>query len=307
MTSLFEVVGRNQAMVRLIASKNSPKMLFIGGVAGMVGSTVLACRATLKVEEVLHETQRDISITHHIRANHEEQYSERDRQKDTAIIYVRSTAKVALLYAPAVIVGGISIAALTKSHNILEERNAALMAAYAALDKGFREYRARVVDRYGEDVDREMRYETEVVATEDAKGKPKTELRIGPGGASIYAKFFDEGSRNWHSDPEINKIFLRNQQNWANDKLHARGHLFLNEVYEMLDLPHTKAGAIVGWISGPEGKDNYVDFGVFGPDGGHMVREFINGREGSVLLDFNVDGVIFDKLPSVKEAIARWR
>jgi len=306
MTSLFETLGRNKAMLGLIANKNSPKMLFVGGVAGMVGSTVLACRATLKVEQVLHETQRDISITHHIRDQHEDQYSENDRKKDTAIIYVRSSAKIALLYAPAVIVGGISIAVLTKSHNLLEERNIALMAAYSALDKGFREYRSRVVERYGEDVDREMRYDTEIVASDDAKGKAKTTVRVSPDSPSIYAMFYDEGSRNWSPDPEINKLFLKNQQNYLNDLLRVRGHVMLNEVYDRLDLPQTKAGAIVGWMMNSEDGDHYIDFGVFGRDGSDRIRDFMNGREGAVLLDFNVDGVIFDKLPEVKEAI-RWR
>lgn len=304
MTSLFENLSRNRAMLELIAKKNSPKVLFVGGVVGMVGTTVLACRATLKVQEVLEGTERDIMVSHAVRDQHPDQYSESDRQKDSVIIYARSAGKITMLYAPSIILGTISIAALTKSHNILQERNAALMAAYAALDKGFKAYRSRVIEKYGEDQDREFRYETEVVASGSGKTK-KTQVRIAQDGPSVYAVFYDEYSPNWSREPEINKIFLKNKQNYVNDLLRARGHVFLNEVYHELGLPHTKAGAVVGWIMGEDG-DNYIDFGVFTNDAEPRVRDFVNGREGSILLDFNVDGVIFDKLPEIKEAV-RWR
>ena len=89
-------------------------------------------------------------------------------------------------------------------------------------------------------------------------------------------------------------LFLRTQQNYANDLLKARGHLFLNEVYSMLGIPHTSAGAIVWWTIGAGG-DNYVDFGIFTRDS-QVVREFVNGYERSILLDFNVDGVIWDMI-----------
>lgn len=293
------VVGRQSLMIQ----KNSPKMLFVGGVVGMVGSTVLACRATLKLEEVLETTQKDLKVSKRVQVDHPEKYSESELKKDTAIIYVRSVAKVGALYAPAIVLGGASITMLTKSHNLLNERNAALTAAYVALDKGFNEYRQRVVDKYGEDEDRLLRYESEVVEIEEKGKKKKKQVRVGPGGASIYARFFDEYSASWSKDPDVNRLFIHCQQNLANDLLHARGHLFLNEVYGMLGLPHTNAGSIVGWVMGPE-SDGYVDFGVFVSDGGDRIRDFVNGREGSVLLDFNVDGLIWDKIENPGEDLS---
>lgn len=300
MKSLSEVVSQGVGRSSLALQANSPKLLFAGGVVGMVGSTVLACRATLKMDEVLSNGQMDLKQA---KAMDHPEYSETDRKKDITLITVRTGAKVAKAYAPAVILGGISIAMLTKSHNILQERNTALMAAYTALDKGFNEYRRRVIEKYGEDQDREFRYETEMVEVEDEKGKRKKELRAAPGAASIYARFFDEYSPNWSKDPDVNRIFIACQQNMANDLLHSRGHLFLNEVYGMLGLEHSSAGAVVGWISGGEG-DNYVDFGVFVNDGSDRVRDFVNGREGSVLLDFNVDGVIYDKIDNLGESLS---
>lgn len=301
MRSLSEVIQRGISHQNLLMQKNSPKILFVGGVVGMVGSTVLACRSTLKLEEVLETTQNDLEQAKVM--NHPE-YSEQDRKKDITLITVRAGVKVTTLYAPSIILGAVSIAALTKSHNMLSERNAALTAAYVALDKGFNEYRRRVIDKYGEEQDQEFRYDAEEVEVVDEKGKKKKEKRVGPGGASIYARFFDEYSTNWSKDPEVNRLFLKCQQNFANDLLHTRGHLFLNEVYEILGLPHTSPGAIVGWLNKTNDGDGYVDFGVFVADGGDRVRDFVNGREGSVLLDFNVDGPIWDLIDNPGEDLS---
>ena len=193
--------------------------------------------------------------------------------------------------------GGLSIYALTNSHNILTKRNVALTAAYGALEKGFNEYRARVVDKYGEDEDRNLRYGTQEVEIVDPETKKKkTVTRVGPDDPSIYARFFDPFSTSWNKEPEYNLFFLKCQQNYANDLLRSRGHVFLNEVYDMLGIPRSKAGAVVGWVLSENGEtDNFVNFGVF--DGRtDVARDFVNGLEGAILLDFNVDGVIYDKL-----------
>lgn len=286
-----DVVGRKIAHQVLLAQKNSPTALFGIGVVGMVGSTVLACRSTLKLEEVLENTRHDLSMA---RTLDDPAYSNRDRRKDVTVIYTRGVMKVTRLYGPAILVGTASIACLTKSHNMLNQRNLALTAAYAAIDKAFDEYRERVIDKYGEDQDREFRYSTEKVEILDEKGKMKTIQRISVDNEpSMYARFFDEYAGTWSKDPEYNYIFLRCQQQWANDMLKARGHLFLNEVYDSLGLQRTKAGSVVGWIISENG-DNHVDFGVF--DNHQTARDFVNGRAGSILLDFNVDGVIYDRI-----------
>src|SRR6188472_3797355 len=156
--AISKTVARNS----LVLQTKSPGLLFGAGIVGVIGSTVLACRATLKMEEVLGEAKSKLDMA---KGLEHEDYSERDRQKDITTIYVQSGVKVLRAYGPAIIVGGLSIAALTSSHNILSRRNAALMSAYAALEKGFAEYRARVVEKYGEDEDRHLRYgsRTEVV------------------------------------------------------------------------------------------------------------------------------------------------
>ena len=285
----------------LVGQMNSPRLLFGAGVVGVLGTTVLACRATLKLEEVLAQAQNDLAVANTL--DHEE-YSETDRKKDITIVYVQGTVRVCKLYAPAVMLGCASIAALTKSHNILSQRNIALTAAYAAIEKGFNEYRERVVEKYGKEQDREFRYATEEVEFMDTKGKIKKQRAVAPDAESIYARFFDQTNTNWSKEAEYNLLFLRAQQNYVNDLLTARGHVFLNEVYNSLGMDHSSAGAVVGWVISKDG-DNFIDFGIF--DDRDQCRNFVNGREASILLDFNVDGVIYDKIDDNKRGEVAWQ
>lgn len=277
----------------LTVQKHSPAILFGAGVVGIVTTVVLASRATLKLEEVLDDAHHDL-IT--VRALENVKYTEEDRKRDTVLIYARTVGKVIRLYGPTVVIGSLSITALTGSHVILTKRNLAVTAAYAALDQGFRQYRERVIDEFGIDKDREFRYamEDRTFVEETEEGPVTMTLKqIGANGASVYARFFDESSVNWSKRPSYNQLFLTCQQNYANDLLKSRGHVFLNEVYDMLGLPRSKEGAVVGWVLG--NGDNHVDFGVFEGDRYSGMR-FVLGHESSVLLDFNVDGIIYDKI-----------
>jgi hypothetical protein len=307
MKFVSEAVATKIAQNAFLVQKNSPGILFGAGIVGVVGGTVLACRATLKVEGVLEEAKEKLDMTKEAVVEHSEEYSEKDQKRDITLIYFQTSVKVLKLYAPAIIVGGISIAALTKSHNILNRRNVALMSAYSALEKGFEQYRARVVEKYGEDQDRDFRFGTREVEIVDPDTKKKKKVtRVGTDEPSVYARFFDSYSSSWNKEPEYNLFFLRSQQNYFNDLLRARGHVFLNEVYDQLGIPRSKAGQVVGWILSQGGEtDNYINFGIF--DGRtEVARDFVNGLEGAILLDFNVDGVIFDKIDTPVEGRS-WR
>ena len=293
LSTIKGVITSKMARKILVTQKHSPAILFGAGVVGVVATVVLASRATLKVDEVLSETHDTLEK---IRSLDAANYSEQDRKKDITLTYAKTANKLTRLYGPAAIVGVASIAALTGSHFILSRRNVALTAAYAALDKGFREYRNRVVGILGEDADRQFRHgASEQNVVEEVQiddGQVVRVTKVNPK-ASIYARFFDSTNRNWERRPTHNQMFIQCQQNWANDKLRAQGHLFLNEVYDMLGLDRTKEGAIVGWVMG--NGDDFVDFGVFEGDRESGMR-FVMGHEASVLLDFNVDGIIYDKI-----------
>lgn len=291
----------------LLLQKSSPNVLFGVGIVGVVGGTVLACRATLKMEAVLDEA---VERTDKVKAfeaplDSNTSYTEKDRQHDLSLVRIQTTVKIVKLYAPAVVVSGIGIAALTSSHRILTNRNTALMAAYTALDEAFSRYRGRVIEKYGEQQDQEFRFNTEKVELVDPDTKKKKQVtRIAPGDPSGYARFFDQYSPSWSKDPEVNLFFLKCQQNYVNDLLRARGHVFLNEVYDRLGMERSQAGAVVGWLLSDDGStDNYISFGVFEGQSENS-RDFVNGREGAVLCDFNVDGIIFDKIEHTGEDLS---
>ena len=130
---------------------------------------------------------------------------------------------------------------------------------------------------------------------ETKNDKPVSPVLTGMVSYSQYARFFNEACPGWEKDPECNLMYLLQQQHYANAKLKANGFLFLNDVYGMLGFPKTKAGQIVGWIykeNNTDG-DNYVDFGIYRTDAN---SKFVNLYENSILLDFNVDGPIIDKI-----------
>lgn len=288
--------------------KHSPEILIVAGIAGVVTSAVMACKATMKVNEVLAETKENINKVHDVMADQgisEKEYSKEDSARDLAIIYGKAGAKLAKLYGPAIALGGLSLTAIVCSNNILRKRNVALAAAYTAIDTSYKQYRSRVIEKFGENVDREMKYGIKAVQIEektvDENGKKKTVKKtvevVNPYDYSDYARFFDVGNPNWEKDSEYNLMFLKRQQAYANDKLKANGYLFLNEVYDMLGIPKSKAGQVVGWIYDPENGsgDNYVDFGIYNVNR-EAARDFVNGYERTILLDFNVDGNIWEKM-----------
>lgn len=283
--------------------KHSPEILVVAGVVGAVASAVIACKATTKVGKITEEAKDMIDSIHEAEKNGVtpagEAYTKEDCQKDLAITYVQTGIKYAKLYAPAVILGSLSVTSILASNNILRKRNIALGAAYAAIDKSYKEYRGRVIERFGEQVDQELKYNIkakkfEEVETDPETGKQKkvkkTVMVADPNLQSDYAVYFDNKSRNYETNMDYNRMFLKAQQQYANDKLQARGHVYLNEVLDDLDLPRTPAGQIVGWTK--DGPDGYINFRII-----EVERETEDGRhEPALLLDFNVEGNIWSQM-----------
>lgn len=287
--------------------KHSPEILVVAGIVGVVVSAVMACKATRKVDDIMETAKTDIEKVHECSENKAlvEKYTDQDKQKDLAIIYARTGIRFVKLYLPSVALGILSITSIVTSNQILRRRNVALAAAYTAVDKGFKEYRSRVIERFGEEVEKELRYNLKAKVVEetviDENGKEaavKKEVKLCEADSiSDYARFFDESCEEWQKDSEYNLMFLTARQQYANDLLRRKGHLFLNEVYDMLGIPRTKAGQVVGWIydkAEPLG-DNYVDFGIYNICR-EKNRDFVNGYERVILLDFNVDGNILDRI-----------
>lgn len=285
--------------------KHSPEILIVAGVIGTVASTVMACKATTKLGEIMDNAKDDIEAVHEAVEHPEDlpqKYTAEDGKKDLTIVYTQTALRVAKLYIPAVALGALSLTAIIKSHDILKKRNVALAAAYTAADKGFKEYRNRVVERFGNDVDKELRYnvkakefERKVVnddGTEETVVETVNVASIDE--VSDFARYFNKDCAGWSDNAEKNLFFLKRQQDFANELLEAKGYLFLNEVYSMLGIPQSKAGQAVGWAYDKDVVAK-IDFGIYTINREEN-QQFVNGLEKNVLLDFNVDGDILDLL-----------
>lgn len=288
--------------VRII-KKNLPEIMLVAGVGGVVFAAVDACKKTLELGDVVEDIKEDISSVHEKKAiTSEEEYPEKSIRKDLTVAYVKGGLSIARLYSRPVTVGVLSIGSIVGGHYMLRSRNLALLAAIKAIDSSYRGYRQRVKEKLGEESEKKLYFGVEkgeyeeVTTGKDGKEKKKTKKVevLDPSNLSPYTFFFDETSSAWDRDAEYNKMFLLGTQNHANDKLNIDGYLFLNDVLDWLGIPKTKTGQVVGWVKDGDG-DGYVDFGIFDIND-YKKRDFVNGYEHSILLDFNVDGVILDRI-----------
>lgn len=310
-TDLKNKLTRTLGRTGLTLKKHSPEILVVTGVVGVVTSAVMACKATTKVNDLLVEAKENIEAIHTVAEKPEnaEKYSEEDTKKALAITYAKTGVELVKLYGPAVALGTASIACILGGHNILRKRSAALAVAYTAVDRSFKDYRNRVIERFGEELDYELKHNIvtkeiqRTVVNEDGSETTVTETvnTIGstydPNNLSVYARIYQEGNKGWDENPEFSLVFLRRQQSYFNEVLQSRGYVLLNEVYESLGFPPTEVGGNVGWVydeQNPVG-DNFIDFGLYNVDNPRTAM-FVNGDERGVVLDFNVDGVIWNHI-----------
>lgn len=308
--------GINRAGLQI--KKHSPEILVGAGIVGFITTAVLAYKASPKVNEVLESAKNTVDDIHRVVENpeqfvteeHPELYTVEESKKDLAIVYAQTGIELIKACGPAIATGTLSTLAILSGYNILRKRYVATAAAYMVLDQNFKDYRGRVIERFGKELDRELRFNIkakeidEIVVNEDgSETVVKTTVQeVDPKTVGDYARFFDEWCTGFEKgNPEFNLMTLKNVEDYLNDKLRSNGHLFLNEAYDALGFPRTPIGAVVGWLytDHPDfevGKrDGYVSFGVnFRNASDPTVRDFINGREPAILLEFNVDGPIFE-------------
>lgn len=291
-------------------SKRSPEILLAVGLIGVVAGTIVACKATTKASAIMERTKGELDAVHECLEEKEEEYDEETAKKDTAIIYTHTALDFVKLYAPAVGIFAVSVACILVSHNVLNKRYLSVSAAYAAANKAFSEYRSRVANRFGKEVENEIRYNIKAKELEkksvDENGNEvieKTTVDAANMDDDHISRCFDETNPYWQKTPGYNRSFLQNMQCHANTILHAQGYLFLNDVYDLLGFPKTKLGHVVGWKLGAKNSDSFVDFGIFESTKPEVV-DFLRGQERSVWLNFNVDGNVFTQMSDYKYGMA---
>lgn len=300
--NVMSKLGNVKTQVIAKGKKHSPELLLAAGLVCGVTTVLAACKGTIKAKAILEDSKETLEFINgsvkvgEVSGN---EYTEEDGDKDTKLVYIQTGAKLVKTYMPTVVMGSLTVVCVLASHDILKKRNVALSAAYTAIDGSFKEYRDRVVERFGEDIDKELRYNIvskkfEEIDVDEKTGKEKKSKKnvpvADPNLTSDYACYFDERSRNFEKASDYNLMFLRSQESHFNDYLQVRGHVFLNEVYDALDLPRTAAGQIVGWTS--DGPDGYIDLRIteveVEDDKGHHTTKFI--------IDPNVQGDVWSRL-----------
>lgn len=287
----FAPVTRFASRNALRIKKNSPQILFYTGIVGTVATTVLASRATLKAVPVMDRLRAERAELDGF--SNEGKVSQDDYNQVVVQQYTTAATQLTRLYGPTVLIGVGSLIALTKSHQQLNTRNTALTMAYTGLFKTFEAYRDRVREQLGQEIDQQFLHGTvqQEIEYEDKAGRTRTKeiAALNPSSKAALTHFFDANTQSWCKDPGYNQNMLDGQQEWANVLLKKQGHLFLNEVYDLLHIPHTPEGQILGWVYEDLGNnDMFVDFGH------HKDGEFVAGYKRDVMLEFNIHGPILE-------------
>lgn len=316
MTKATQVLSKTAFKLK----KASPTIMVVGAAIGGVTATVLACKATLKAQDILAEHKTNVEKIHEVKdkvdtgeiqMSEGETYTEKDMKDDITKQYLKTGLKLAKVYAPAVGLGAASLGCMFGSHHIMTKRNATLTAAYIALEQTFNSYKNRVTDRFGERVQHELEQNIKAVEVETKKVDEngveeviKEYKDIAEQADDPCSLVFDETVDTWQRDADLNRNYLLLMESAANKRLRTQGHLFLNEVLSMIGTHggqslRTPTGQIVGWIYDPDNTSlhNHVDFGIsnYVPNS-ETLNSFIRGEERSVIMHFNCDGVIIDKI-----------
>lgn len=299
---------------------SSPELLIGAGVVGLVGAAVVAVRRGVR-----WHTAAKTEIAHDLetikKAEGSPQYTREDKVQDYARVIGKGVWSFTQIYGPSVAVGAASVASILAGTGILRGRLAAVTSAAATAQAALDRYRQRVREKLGDDADSEFAHEVIGRKTklkhEDGTKETQVTYHLVPSSgewmsASPYSRLWDDSALEWSPNRELQYLTLRSLENHFNRELDVRGVVFLNDVYKALGLPMSKDAALVGWIKDYEkpkmaklaaelGRvpgDGVISFGVFENES-PSARAYLAGDDNRVVLDFNVDGVIYDLIPAL--------
>lgn len=198
---------------KLFIRKNGSTILTCIGGVGVVATSVVAVKATPKALMMLENAREE-------------------KGEDLTKFEVICAAAPA--YIPAVLVGASTIACIFGASILNKRQQASLMSAYALIDNSYKEYKSKVVDLYGDEVDSRVR-----------EGIAKDKY-AGDGGTSDNDNvlFYDEFSGRYFESTTADVLKAEYE---INKKLTTWGGAYLNEFYELVGLPKTDFGDHLGW------------------------------------------------------------
>lgn len=305
--NVFTRLG-NKAVEKL--GEVSPTALVVGGIAVGVGAAVVACKKTKKAEPVIEEAKEHLGTIDEAKkagvTAYGEVYTKHDYAKDLFKQYSNTGLKLVKVYWPALALGSISVTMILAGHHIISKRYVAAVGAYKALSDTFEDYRKRVASKYGEEEEKNLRYNlSDVVNHEvDMKTGEEKDETLGKKQVGSYVtgterifhgdKYDDEGHLIERGTSGFdgglngtvnNSHYLEVKEQYLNDLLKTKGYLSLNRAYEELGFEPTEEGQLLGWRYDPDqthqisiGLDNLLD---------DQTRDFRLGKASDILLTFN--------------------
>lgn len=285
-------------------SKHAPTILSVAASAGVIGTGYLAWKAGTRFEDVEgRDWERRKECIRNADNIPDEEVPAYERK--LRILFILDTAKT---LAPAAIVGGATIAMIYFSNSISKKRLAALGAAYTVLQNAFDGYKKTMVDALGKETVEKIvapklpnigKTAEEILSSDNKSDAANvTDAVLNSVSAlSPYARIISEDSSNcWDTSEDYTSENIAAVQLWANRRLERKGHLFLNEVYDQLGLSRTREGSVVGWLKNSENGDGYVSFGDYDSSIYRVPSDDYTRVDSNFILDFNVDGMIWDKI-----------
>lgn len=240
-------------------SKNSPLILTVTGVIGIGATAVLAYKSRSRVEAIIEEveeTRKDEERINELidlqdRLTDEEEtelsYLQENYVPVSKAVVIRDLAGAVAL---PVVTGVASLACVTLSWYIMNNRLLTVSGALATATAEHVYYKRKVADRFGEEVERELSTPVHKVEAEytDEKGKKKTgEVNVKDTLESLEGRWFDESMEYTSDDFSYNKAFVESVAEKLGVQFMNRGFLTLNQVYDALGFPRSRAGALMGW------------------------------------------------------------
>lgn len=293
--------------------QHSPEILLVAGIGGAIVGTVMACRATLKVNDILDDAKQEIDEIH----NREIVYVDdtnvtavsTNTQQELTKAYVKTGWRLVKLYAGPVILMTASLASIVGSTDIYKQRSLNAASAFMAISESMKDMEKRIEEKYGPEEARALKYgiEEKTVQEEitDENGEIKTVEKVEKtinSKYNPYVRIFKEGCKGWDSDPDMTLSYLKCTRETFSKLLRAHGHIMLNDVLAELGFPTTREGQSLGWYFDPknpkyQGKrvEELISFGIENVgDGGES--NFASGKCPFLILEFDCDGDIVDKV-----------
>lgn len=310
----------NQIKFKTFTNKiaaHSPEIFASCAIGAMIGGVITASIATLKAKPILEDHKDKLTAIKTVKETADnlpdmEPYSDEEYAKDKKEIYLDTGKQIAKVYALPACLVCLSAVSTCVSVGILKKRNAAMAAAYLALNQSINEYRNRVKKYYGEEGERKIILgEEENIIEQDyiadngkKKKKTKKEKVYSPlkSDAIISTLCWENEDFDFTTnfgerqlDNELAMCHLRQLEGMFTNELQSKGFLFLNDVLRALSPSNNKEkytaveGQFYGWTYDKDDPDDsgIVDFGIF-KDRVNL-EKFLTNKYDHLWLKFNID------------------